>query len=204
MLPGRTPTHCGERSSCAATLNWSISTCALPRFRCVMRSETENTPNMTNEKIVPATVALGLVNKFTIAIKNNTSVINASPNGISLPKKWKFNGTRYSRSPGCVYRITRTAMPCMVKLQITPRSEEHTSELQSQSNLVCRLLLAKKKTHKIRVLYRFISTFYRFTAAPSHASCHIPDERNPYHKSSVQSQSHHVRRHLLRKRKWLK
>src|SRR2546430_13128432 len=25
------------------------------------------------------------------------------------------------------------------------RSEEHTSELQSQSNLVCRLLLAKKK-----------------------------------------------------------
>src|SRR2546430_8206705 len=28
----------------------------------------------------------------------------------------------------------------------TPRSEEHTSELQSQSNLVCRLLLEKKKT----------------------------------------------------------
>src|SRR2546430_6103693 len=27
------------------------------------------------------------------------------------------------------------------------RSEEHTSELQSQSNLVCRLLLEKKKTH---------------------------------------------------------
>src|SRR2546430_10705483 len=27
-----------------------------------------------------------------------------------------------------------------------PRSEEHTSELQSQSNLVCRLLLEKKKT----------------------------------------------------------
>src|SRR5688572_30993378 len=31
-------------------------------------------------------------------------------------------------------------MPC------APRSEEHTSELQSQSNLVCRLLLEKKKT----------------------------------------------------------
>src|SRR5688572_32784465 len=26
-----------------------------------------------------------------------------------------------------------------------PRSEEHTSELQSQSNIVCRLLLEKKK-----------------------------------------------------------
>src|SRR2546427_3148667 len=31
-----------------------------------------------------------------------------------------------------------------------PRSEEHTSELQSQSNLVCRLLLEKKKKQKNR------------------------------------------------------
>src|SRR2546430_13415861 len=30
------------------------------------------------------------------------------------------------------------------------RSEEHTSELQSQSNLVCRLLLEKKKEHQHR------------------------------------------------------
>src|SRR2546430_3228034 len=29
------------------------------------------------------------------------------------------------------------------------RSEEHTSELQSQSNLVCRLLLEKKKTNNL-------------------------------------------------------
>src|SRR2546427_5469108 len=32
------------------------------------------------------------------------------------------------------------------------RSEEHTSELQSQSNLVCRLLLEKKKIHQITVI----------------------------------------------------
>src|SRR2546430_13281585 len=31
------------------------------------------------------------------------------------------------------------------------RSEEHTSELQSQSNLVCRLLLEKKKQKQHRV-----------------------------------------------------
>src|SRR2546430_11255910 len=30
------------------------------------------------------------------------------------------------------------------------RSEEHTSELQSQSNLVCRLLLEKKNIHRLR------------------------------------------------------
>src|SRR2546427_2763455 len=32
-----------------------------------------------------------------------------------------------------------------VALAVRTRSEEHTSELQSQSNLVCRLLLEKKK-----------------------------------------------------------
>src|SRR2546427_1565653 len=32
---------------------------------------------------------------------------------------------------------------------LAQRSEEHTSELQSQSNLVCRLLLEKKKKNKI-------------------------------------------------------
>src|SRR2546430_12507062 len=32
------------------------------------------------------------------------------------------------------------------RVEDADRSEEHTSELQSQSNLVCRLLLEKKKT----------------------------------------------------------
>src|SRR2546421_5560650 len=32
-----------------------------------------------------------------------------------------------------------------------PRSEEHTSELQSRSDLVCRLLLEKKKKHYISI-----------------------------------------------------
>src|SRR2546430_11367745 len=45
------------------------------------------------------------------------------------------------------------------------RSEEHTSELQSQSNLVCRLLLEKKiKKHPASL--RLI----RITSNPSHTS----------------------------------
>src|SRR5690554_3318750 len=32
---------------------------------------------------------------------------------------------------------------------MTTRSEEHTSELQSRPHLVCRLLLEKKKTHRL-------------------------------------------------------
>src|SRR2546430_12503376 len=37
----------------------------------------------------------------------------------------------------------RTIVNNAIKI-MSPRSEEHTSELQSQSNLVCRLLLEKK------------------------------------------------------------
>src|SRR2546430_6976767 len=53
------------------------------------------------------------------------------------------------------------ARPCSSE----DRSEEHTSELQSQSNLVCRLLLEKKKTntHGAR---RIIHT-YTIRHAPS-------------------------------------
>src|SRR2546430_3049291 len=44
------------------------------------------------------------------------------------------------------------------------RSEEHTSELQSQSNLVCRLLLEKKKQHGHRSISPRIN-----------AQCHSPE-----------------------------
>src|SRR5688572_31365757 len=44
---------------------------------------------------------------------------------------------------------------------LPPRSEEHTSELQSQSNLVCRLLLEKKKSlamdrDRVRNCFHFV------------------------------------------------
>src|SRR5690606_41320598 len=51
--------------------------------------------------------------------------------------------------PGGV-AVGRVADPAGGAFQVTrprqPRSEEHTSELQSRENLVCRLLLEKKKT----------------------------------------------------------
>src|SRR2546427_6640686 len=40
--------------------------------------------------------------------------------------------------------LSNTSLPRAAE-PAAPRSEEHTSELQSQSNLVCRLLLEKKK-----------------------------------------------------------
>src|SRR2546430_9084374 len=50
------------------------------------------------------------------------------------------------------------------------RSEEHTSELQSQSNLVCRLLLEKKKTE----ISRPLSASPRLTACAPSAMALIP------------------------------
>src|SRR2546430_7039540 len=43
---------------------------------------------------------------------------------------------------------------------LASRSEEHTSELQSQSNLVCRLLLEKKKQRPWTAHPRSPSTIY--------------------------------------------
>src|SRR5688572_31429609 len=58
-------------------------------------------------------------------------------------------------SPACCSRPRRRELPHRSTSSRTScaavrrgRSEEHTSELQSQSNLVCRLLLEKKKKKK--------------------------------------------------------
>src|SRR2546430_5215547 len=43
-----------------------------------------------------------------------------------------------------------TSLTIFIPSYVMNRSEEHTSELQSQSNLVCRLLLEKKTTDSDR------------------------------------------------------
>src|SRR5205085_8827175 len=58
-------------------------------------------------------------------------------------KTARFTPLKYS----IIAVVLAIAAPWCVQAQ-QARSEEHTSELQSQSNLVCRLLLEKKKkTH---------------------------------------------------------
>src|SRR5688572_32409644 len=53
-----------------------------------------------------------------------------------------FGGVAGGANADILFVRGTPGMPFTMKL---PRSEEHTSELQSQSNLVCRLLLEKKK-----------------------------------------------------------
>src|SRR5690242_20939273 len=54
---------------------------------------------------------------------------------------------RKSRRPAAVRGRQRADRrpPCTDRVRARTRSEEHTSELQSHVNLVCRLLLEKKK-----------------------------------------------------------
>src|SRR2546427_8738060 len=49
--------------------------------------------------------------------------------------------------PAGTFSSLATPLPSVTAAM--PRSEEHTSELQSQSKLVCRLLLEKKKKNKV-------------------------------------------------------
>src|SRR2546430_10154206 len=58
-------------------------------------------------------------------------------------------GDRIVLAPGRFYLLLSdeaVRIPPGYAAEMAARSEEHTSELQSQSNLRCRLLLGKKKT----------------------------------------------------------
>src|SRR2546430_4056323 len=61
-----------------------------------------------------------------------------------------------------------TAAPLSKSGRDKSRSEEHTSELQSQSNLVCRLLLEKKKNHFAADVARH-GKFLGYQASQCHA-----------------------------------
>src|SRR4249919_4079150 len=67
-------------------------------------------------------------------------MIRRPPRSTLFPYTTLFRSNIRARSPRW------TPLPCRLARL---RSEEHTSELQSRENLVCRLLLEKKKKNKI-------------------------------------------------------
>src|SRR5688572_31854444 len=80
-------------------------------------------------------------------------MIRRPPRSTLFPYTTLFRSIRAEvvlRPPGDGVAARIAGRPCEEALQMMlddrVRSEEHTSELQSQSNLVCRLLLEKKKT----------------------------------------------------------
>src|SRR2546427_6439797 len=74
-------------------------------------------------------------------------MIRRPPRSTLFPYTTLFRSVRLD-SPGALLAFEQWRRGFRVARANTPgrvRSEEHTSELQSQSNLVCRLLLEKKK-----------------------------------------------------------
>src|SRR5256885_8140156 len=71
--------------------------------------------------------------------------------------------------PGAEFRASEAVHPVYRALQrVRSRSEEHTSELQSPCNLVCRLLLEKKKKNEQK-------------RAPDHRPAHARASQTRFH-----------------------
>src|SRR2546421_4631060 len=74
---------------------------------------------------------------------------------LRTPSRLRSARPRWSRLQGTEYWMFLFSQPPPFRISLismSSRSEEHTSELQSRSDLVCRLLLEKKKKNKyIRV-----------------------------------------------------
>src|SRR2546427_234441 len=90
------------------------------------------------------------------------------------PRSTLFPYTTLFRSHEVAERLAPgnpAALPVNPRLGL--RSEEHTSELQSQSNLVCRLLLEKKKKNE-RTHQPSPRTV---TDSPCRRATHLPDAR---------------------------
>src|SRR3712207_7454608 len=91
-------------------------------------------------------------------------MIRRPPRSTLFPYTTLFRSDRFSAKSsisislpaiGSSNAVSRTVLSVMVQRlesvpdETLPRSEEHTSELQSRQYLVCRLLLEKKNPHAI-------------------------------------------------------
>src|SRR2546426_9245019 len=82
-------------------------------------------------------------------------MIRRPPRSTLFPYTTLFRSRRdFSIEPVGTTLLDRLAAAGVPRVGIVKRSEEHTSELQSPCNLVCRLLLEKKKNIKKYVTRR--------------------------------------------------
>src|SRR2546430_17207989 len=72
-------------------------------------------------------------------------MIRRPPRSTLFPYTTLFRSWRDLRFAWAAVGVVKSNAILLAKDEAAIRSEEHTSELQSQSNLVCRLLLEKKK-----------------------------------------------------------
>src|SRR2546430_4963970 len=152
------PNRASERAASAVTVTGLISANA-----CSQSGKVETGTNTelakTSGKITtnPAVCAVSAPRtvsatkaKIQLRARPKAATTAMHPTAPATPPR-KRNPTRYPTaiiSPMMTMLRTRSAR--VRPASTAERSEEHTSELQSQSNLVCRLLLEKKKKNETR------------------------------------------------------
>src|SRR2546430_9399321 len=98
-------------------------------------------------------------------------MIRRPPRSTLFPYTTLFRSAAHQRRPAVHQRAQpehRRVFDLAVAVPAGNRSEEHTSELQSQSNLVCRLLLEKKKKKTIEFSNCLL---IEYTSASAMAMC---------------------------------
>src|SRR5258708_11793089 len=91
-------------------------------------------------------------------------MIRRPPRSTLFPYTTLFRSLSLSRWPTNAASSRNSATPRQYRIAITsaqPRSEEHTSELQSPDHLVCRLLLEKKNQTSIRLYSNIVMVQHR-------------------------------------------
>src|SRR2546421_2462617 len=87
----------------------------------------------------------------------------------ALPILWSLYWSIHTRGKNSYESTTENANQNLERrnyyFHTRLRSEEHTSELQSRSDLVCRLLLEKKKKTKTNIQLNDTSTQYIYTCS---------------------------------------
>src|SRR5690606_39483256 len=83
---------------------------------------------------------------YTTLFRSRAAEVGATPIGPGGGAALRFL-TAATGARAVVEIGTGCGVSAVWMLRGMPRSEEHTSELQSRENLVCRLLLEKKKQH---------------------------------------------------------
>src|SRR5688572_31109182 len=84
---------------------------------------------------------------YTTLFRSSCFLVPGLASTLPNATKRRCQRSRRGRAPGEVLS------PALPSEPWPHRSEEHTSELQSQSNLVCRLLLEKKNKHLVKARY---------------------------------------------------
>src|SRR5688572_32603692 len=85
---------------------------------------------------------------YTTLFRSWTTIEKCRRDGRNYFGVWPAD-RRFSFRRGTAFYGHFELVSCVMgRLASAARSEEHTSELQSQSNLVCRLLLEKKKKNR--------------------------------------------------------